>query len=89
MSTPMPKHHDPFKGKERGEERGDPESASLGRGTLKSAPTSSKQEVEEVSKAVCVQEAIETPFETPVEDDSDPTPFEEPKLDEFGTGQGV
>ncbi|KAI0763816.1 hypothetical protein BD413DRAFT_580328 [Trametes elegans] len=79
MATPLPKHHDPFKKAEKGETEPAP-----AKGTVNGPPAELPQEAEQGTRAD-IQEALETPFEEPPE----PTPFEEPKVDEFGTGQGV
>ncbi|PIL24996.1 hypothetical protein GSI_12884 [Ganoderma sinense ZZ0214-1] len=97
MSTPMPRHHNPFRqtppsqvaegtreqeGNEKERERdGLPPSA---RGTIKGPPIGLKEESE---LRAGLNEALENPFEEPK--DTDTTPFEEPRVDEFGTGHGV
>ena len=66
--------------KER-EERAEMEPPSA-KGTIRGIPVPLKQEREQAEK---LKDAIDTPFEDP----QDATPFEEPKVDEFGTGHGV
>ena len=94
MSTPMPRHHDPFRrtpstqvsekvtGNEDKEREREKEPTSA-RGTIKGAPTVLKQETELAADKL--KEALDTPFEEPKE----PASFEEPKVDEFGTGHGI
>ncbi|KAI1796618.1 hypothetical protein LXA43DRAFT_566809 [Ganoderma leucocontextum] len=94
VSTPMPKHYDPFRpkqppqmaektraqeGRDSMENEREPPSA---RGTLRGPPVGLKEDTE---LAAGMNEALETPFEEP----KDTTLFEEPKVDEFGTGSGV
>lgn len=79
----MPKSFDPFK--KENEKKVDPEPPSR-RSTVKGVPTELAQESEaDAGRRADILEALETPFEEPPE----PTPFEEPKIDEFGTGVGV
>ena len=91
MSTPMPKSHDPFRGQAQSQaasradlkekEEREPSSA---KGTIRGAPAIARKEAEPATE---LQSAIETPFGEPAESES--PPFEEPKVDEFGTGFGV
>ncbi|KAI0331441.1 hypothetical protein GY45DRAFT_1322238 [Cubamyces sp. BRFM 1775] len=79
MSTPMPKSVDPFKKAEDA----DPEpNAARGTGAAKEASVAVE---EDVDPSADIRDALETPFEEPPE----PASFEEPKVDEFGTGHGV
>lgn len=81
MSTPMPKSFDPFKKEAKVEQ--EPPSR---RSTVQGVPTELAQDSKaEAGRRADILEALETPFEEPPE----PTPFEEPKIDEFGTGVGV
>ncbi|TBU60960.1 hypothetical protein BD310DRAFT_921830 [Dichomitus squalens] len=90
VSTPMPRHHDPFRKTQSGQatetvrerEERERESASA-RGTIKGAPAALKQETEPATDEL--KEALETPFGEPKES----SPLEEPKVDEFGTGYGI
>ncbi len=97
VSTPMPRHHDPFRQKQpppltertREQEDGErererervPPSAP---GTIKGPPMGLNFK-EEAELAAVLNDALENPFEEP----KDTTLFEEPKVDEFGTGHGV
>ncbi|KAI9064106.1 hypothetical protein FKP32DRAFT_1611229 [Trametes sanguinea] len=84
MSTPMPRNHDPFKkpSKPRAEpEQGAKQAES---GTGKKAPVALTQEAA-ADPSADLKDALEAPFEEPPE----PASFEEPKIDEFGTGHGV
>ena len=91
VSTPMPKHHNPFKSsslekeeEKKGEKDVEKESVSA-RGTIRGTPEVERKNTYEKPTAAELQDAIGTAFEEP----SDTTPFEEPKIDEFGTGHGV
>lgn len=91
LSTPMPKHHDPFRQPPPPKEGPKPEESevqepTLARGTNKGTPAVLSQHVEPTAE---LQGAIETSFENPPADVEVPTPFEEPRVDEFGTGVGV
>ena len=64
MSTPMPKHFDPFQKPPQAkevQEKSELESPSA-RGTIKGVPTMLKQEVEPTAELLA---AIDTPFEEP------------------------
>ncbi|KAH9888846.1 hypothetical protein C8Q73DRAFT_708399 [Cubamyces lactineus] len=80
MSTPMPKSVDPFN---KTAEKVDPE-PSADRGAVKGASASVAVE-QGADPSADIRDALETPFEEPPE----PASFEEPKIDEFGTGHGV
>ncbi|EIW58731.1 uncharacterized protein TRAVEDRAFT_168464 [Trametes versicolor FP-101664 SS1] len=83
VSTPMPKSFDPFKKEKEGKVEQEPPSR---KSTVKGVPIELAQESEvDAGRRADILEALETPFEEPPE----PTPFEEPKIDEFGTGVGV
>ena len=86
----MPKFHDPFQRQLEKEKKGGGEGQEMGpgRGTVKGTPVVIKQELARSERADML-EAVEAPFESPFEETPDPTPFEEPKVDEFGIGQGV
>ncbi|KAI0820835.1 hypothetical protein BC628DRAFT_828080 [Trametes gibbosa] len=79
MSTPMPKSFDPFK------KAAEKDAVQVSGGTVRGVPTRLATETSDVVSRADIQEALDTPFEEPPE----PTPFEEPKVDEFGTGIGV
>lgn len=84
MSTPMPKHHDPYRPpsqvREREKEETEPASA---KGTMRGAPAILKQSVEPTTELQAAM--MDTPFEEP----PDSAPFEDPKQDIFGIGYGV
>ncbi|KAH9852147.1 hypothetical protein C2E23DRAFT_779749 [Lenzites betulinus] len=80
MSTPMPKSVDPFK--KAAEKDSTP---AGGTGTVKRAPPKLATETSDAGPRADILEAMDTPFEEPPE----PAAFEEPKVDEFGTGIGV
>ncbi|KAH9935903.1 uncharacterized protein BXZ73DRAFT_89397 [Epithele typhae] len=85
VSTPIPRHHNPFQGKveEDKKESSPPE----GGGTLKNIPASLRQ-AQEAMRMTEDPTTADTPPETGREVGED-TPFEEPRVDEFGTGQGI
>ena len=96
MSTPMPRYHNPFNTQRsdkraEGEEPEPPVSAGGGKGTVRGVPPSVKEAAERAAKTASIQDAVDTPFETSFTESSDvdPTPFEEPRVDEFGTGVGI
>ncbi|OSD03080.1 hypothetical protein PYCCODRAFT_1451939 [Trametes coccinea BRFM310] len=84
MSTPMPRAHDPFRKASKPRAEPEPEAKQAEGGTVKKAPVSLTQEAA-ADPSADLKDALETPFEEPPE----PTPFEEPRVDEFGTGHGV
>ena len=86
MSTPMPKSVDPFN---KIAEKADQESsATRGAGAAKGASASVAVVVEQgADPSADIRDALETPFEEPPEPAS--ASFEEPKVDEFGTGHGI
>ncbi|KAI8996546.1 hypothetical protein BD414DRAFT_478352 [Trametes punicea] len=78
MSTPVPKTQDPFKKVAKAE----PEPSSAESGTVKKGRVTMTQGTD---PSADVRDALGTPLEEPPES----SPFEEPKIDEFGTGHGV
>ena len=89
----MPRHHDPFRQKptlevtertkdQEGSEKEKEEKPPSAQGTIKGPPAGFKEEAELVAG---LNDALENPFEEP----KDAPLFEEPKVDEFGTGHGV
>ncbi|CDO73267.1 hypothetical protein BN946_scf185008.g29 [Trametes cinnabarina] len=81
MSTPTPRIHDPFKEPTKPETGAVPVQVPQTGGTVKRAPVALTQEAA-ADPSADLKDALETPFEEPPE----PGPFEEPKVDEFGTG---
>ncbi|KAM5532367.1 hypothetical protein V8D89_013961 [Ganoderma adspersum] len=90
-STPTPRHHDPFRQKppsqvterdQAGSERERKNVPPSAQGTIKGPPAGFE---EEASLVAGLNEALENPFGEP----KDATLFEEPKVDEFGTGHRV
>ncbi|KAI0675507.1 hypothetical protein C8Q78DRAFT_964006 [Trametes maxima] len=74
MSTPMPKSVDPFKNTEKSGKN-----ATSAQDTVATTGNLAQE------LGADIQAALDTPFEEP----SESPPFEEPKVDEFGTGHGV